>query len=219
MKKTLFLLAAALMAIPLSGQEKPQSAAPADSKICQLKLAAELADYGYKNSSALALLQAADILSAIPASQMKDYALEHDGEEGGEKTSVREFSFDRILADAREMAGKDKTLLDLAKRIRKSTTRGAVGGPYSKTDRVLSHGTDRYTITFRAGEEASVLVNGDGDTDLDLYIYDQNGNLIDSDTDYTDTCLCSWTPKWTGPFTVKIVNRGSVYNNYTIWTN
>ena len=79
--------------------------------------------------------------------------------------------------------------------------------------------TDVYTVTFRSGQEAWVYVSGDGDTDLDLYIYDENGNLIDSDTDSTDECLCTFTPRWTGQFKIKIKNRGNVYNEYQITTS
>lgn len=82
---------------------------------------------------------------------------------------------------------------------------------------VNAYTTDTYTVTFKGGEEATVLVSGDGDTDLDLYIYDENGNLIESDTDSLDTMLCSWTPKWTGKFKIKIKNLGSVKNYYTMW--
>ena len=42
---------------------------------------------------------------------------------------------------------------------------------------------------------------------------------IDSDTDYSDNCVCTRTPRWTGSFRIKIVNRGSVYNRYVIRTN
>ena len=52
-----------------------------------------------------------------------------------------------------------------------------------------------------------------------LDTYDSNGNLIDSDTDYTDNCVCTWTPRWTGNFRIKIVNRGGVYNRYILRTN
>ena len=72
---------------------------------------------------------------------------------------------------------------------------------------------------FRSGQEAWVYVSGDGDTDLDLYIYDENGNLIDSDTDSTDECLCTFTPRWTGQFKIKIKNYGNVYNEYQITTS
>ena len=68
-------------------------------------------------------------------------------------------------------------------------------------------------------ELAEVCVSGDGDTDLDLYVYDSNGNLIGSDADYSDDCVVRWVPAWTGEFTIKVVNRGAVYNNFAIWTN
>ncbi len=83
-------------------------------------------------------------------------------------------------------------------------------------ERVEAHSTDRYTERFYAGESVYIYVRGDGDTDLDLYVYDENGNLIDSDTDSGDTCLCSFTPKWTGRFTIKVKNLGAVYNRYYI---
>ena len=84
-----------------------------------------------------------------------------------------------------------------------------------------SYGIKKDTIAKLAeqNEIAEILVSGDGDTDLDLYVYDENGNLITSDTDYTDDCYVRFCPKWTGPFRIKIVNRGGVYNNYIILTN
>ena len=96
---------------------------------------------------------------------------------------------------------------------------GAVGGPKQSHDRVNARSTDKYVVKFRGGSRARVTVNGDGDTDLDLYIYDETGNLIVSDTDDTDYCVCTWTPSWTGNFTIKIVNRGGVYNRYHLETN
>jgi hypothetical protein len=83
-------------------------------------------------------------------------------------------------------------------------------------ERVAAGATDVYTVTFRGGERATVTVRGDGDTDLDLYVYDENGNLIVKDDDHTDNCVVSFTPKWTGPFKIRVVNRGNVYNQYTI---
>jgi hypothetical protein len=36
---------------------------------------------------------------------------------------------------------------------------------------------------------APIVVLVDGDTDLDLQVYDENGNVIVSDTDYTNQCV------------------------------
>ncbi len=82
---------------------------------------------------------------------------------------------------------------------------------------VLAGKTDVYEEVFAAGVSVVVYVEGDGDTDLDLRIYDANGNLIDSDTDNTDKCLCEWTPRWRGKFRIEIKNYGDVRNYYTLY--
>ena len=96
----------------------------------------------------------------------------------------------------------------------------AVGGQRQDTGRIFAHSTQPYTpILFRGGEVARVAVIGDGTTDLDLYIYDEYGNLVAMDEDNTDHCVATWFPSRTGWFTIKIVNRGSVYNDYAMATN
>ena len=86
----------------------------------------------------------------------------------------------------------------------------------STTDRVEAESSDRYTQTFYSGESVVICVKGDGDTDLDLYIYDSNGNLVTSDTDSGDFCLCAFTPRRTQRYTIKIKNWGRVYNRYQL---
>ena len=86
------------------------------------------------------------------------------------------------------------------------------GGRY----RVLPRDTDRFSAVFQGGQTATVVVKGDGDTDLDLYILDEYGNKITEDSDYSDECLARFTPRWTGRFTIVIVNRGYVYNEYVL---
>ena len=60
-----------------------------------------------------------------------------------------------------------------------------------------------------------VFVSGDGDTDLDVYVYDEDGNLVASDDECCEGGI-AWTPCRIGKFTIKVINRGSVYNCYTI---
>jgi len=95
------------------------------------------------------------------------------------------------------------------------TIGAAVGGMIVVRDEVVrARTTDVWEFRFYGDEAAAVVVRGDGTTDLDLYVYDENGNLIASDTDASDYCIASWTPKWTGRFTIKIVNLGYVWNEY-----
>ena len=96
---------------------------------------------------------------------------------------------------------------------------GALPGPKMTAERVAAHTRDHYFVTFAGGKIARVAVSGDGDTDLDLYVYDENGNLVASDVGTTDRAVATWTPRWTGPFTIRVVNLGNVYNEYRITTN
>ncbi|GAB1415270.1 hypothetical protein MASR2M117_06760 [Paludibacter sp.] len=183
-------------------------------------LAGQLAKYGYENNSASALIQAAELyLSA----GMTEFKPESFVQGKGKETSKDEYvSHDpkQILADARTLAESDKTLLAMIDKVEKTTpTRGAVGGPKEGYYKVAAGGSDIFTVKFWANERATVAVSGDGDTDLDLYVYDESGNLIVKDDDYSDDCIVNWTPKWTGQFTIKVVNCGNVYNRYAIVTN
>ncbi len=82
---------------------------------------------------------------------------------------------------------------------------GAIPGPKVTSDSVNAYTTDVYHIAF--------------DTDLDLFVYDEAGDLVASDTDYTDDCLAAWTPYCTQVFTIKVENLGCVYNRYGLATN
>ena len=49
---------------------------------------------------------------------------------------------------------------------------GASGGPKHQVTTVRQLSSDTFEVTFRAGEQAIVVVSGDGSTDLDLFVYD-----------------------------------------------
>ena len=210
------------MAFTAYAQEEKENVAPATDAIAKITLANELAKYGYENSSALALIQAAEILAEI---ETQDLVFEsYEAGEGSQEAKVSakpEFTAANLIASAKELAKGDKHLMALANKVKvqASNNRGLVGGPGRTVSRVLANSTDTYVLAFRGGEVAEIAVSGDGDTDLDLYVYDQNGNLIVCDTDYSDDCYVCWVPAWTGNFVIKIKNRGNVYNQYVMLTN
>lgn len=220
-----FKLLVAATALLLAGSASAQNAANDSSKIAipenleLLQTANQLVRYGYQTGNPLPLIQAAELYTAANRSALDATKTSEGAEVESSKTETISFDIDKLLADAAALAEGNETYLSLIDNIKNSATRGAYGGPKSTTERVNAHSTDTYRIRFRADEEAIVVVCGDGDTDLDLYIYDENGNLIDSDTDYGDTCVCSFTPVWTGYFTIKVKNLGNVYNRYEIATN
>ena len=226
--KQLFLGAALLFSATAFAQQQQQGPAAdaSDNTVPQqaqiITMASDLVRYGYAQKAALPLIQAVQLYKSVGVTDATTG--ETKTQTGTPYTSTlskgAEVSFDeaKLLADATTFADGDRTLLALISDTKKES-RGAVGGPYRRVDRVLAGCTDSWTFTFRGGEYAMVILSGDGDTDLDLYVYDENGNLIDSDTDELDDCICTFTPKWTGRFTIRVKNLGRVYNNYVLVTN
>lgn len=219
MKKLLAFIAFLLPMAVMAQEKDPTATVPQSEN--NLRIAAELSKYGYANNDALSLIQAARM------SKQAGYtvAAQEKTTEGGQDTTDEsakkgQVSLDpaKLLADAKTMAGNDGVMLAIIDDVN-SNVRGASGGQKYTTERVNAKSTDVYKIQFRGGEMAMVIVIGDGDTDLDLYVYDSSGNLVASDTDYSDDCVVSWVPRWTSTYTIKVVNRGNVYNRYVIRTN
>ncbi len=227
MKKLLLLSVLALLTSVVLAQEtetKPELKGEVSSSLSSLRLAADLVKYGYAQQSALPLIEALQIMNEIPTqpldAERTGDAVDTSNNEG--KRSVISLDYNKILADAKLLATDDNLIMQLLSQIEaegQAAHRGAVNGPSRHYDTVNGKSIDTYQINFIANQLAEIVVSGDGDTDLDLYVYDSNGNLIDSDTDYTDDCYVSWVPRWTGRFVVKIINRGPVYNRYVILTN
>lgn len=224
MKKIFAILCLCGLSIAAFAQEeKPASDKKASPELAALQTAAGLAKYGYENYSATALIEAARIIAETPVQDLDAQGTPSEAQTVTEKPTRLRLNPEELLADAQKYAGKDKVVVNYAKQVEKIVkgggTRGAVGGPRYGEGRVYGKTYTDYEIKFWASELAEVIVIGDGDNDLDLYIYDQNGNLIASDTDYTDQCVCRWVPAWTGTFRIRIVNRGAIYSDFAIATN
>jgi hypothetical protein len=228
MKKLLLVVFASGIGGMLFAQQtpdKPESSQQASPAMQAIQIATSLAKYGYANYSASALIEAAEILAQTPTQNLGDKPssdTKTKAKAETKATSKPEFTPKNLLADAKKYAAGDASMLAWADKVEKSLsnkTRGALGGPRQAFNSVYSRSTDTYQLTFRAGQLAEIGVSGDGDTDLDLYVYDANGNLIAYDEGYSDDCFVNWVPKWTGAYTIKVVNRGRVYNQYAIVTN
>jgi len=63
---------------------------------------------------------------------------------------------------------------------------------------------DVYQRTFQSGEMAWVSVTADGA--IDLRIYDSEGRLVVSDTTLDHSPTCTWVPRYTESFTIRVRN-------------
>lgn len=227
MKKILFILS--IITVAFSGmaqkvEDKPEVKGETSESLAAVKLANQILRYGYENKSTLALLDALQIFSENPTQAFmasKEGEAVDESKADGKKAKVS-FDYESVLADAKAFADGDPNLLALIDNIdaeAKGAQRGNINGPSRDYAAVNGKSYMDYTASFVANQLAEVLVSGDGDTDLDLYVYDSNGNLIVSDTDYSDDCYVRWVPAWTGRYTIRIVNRGPVYNRFVILTN
>ena len=77
-----------------------------------------------------------------------------------------------------------------------------------------------HTYYMTAGERIRIDLAGDGDTDLDMYVYSSNGVLISSREGASDIETSYIDAYRSGTITIKVVNRGGVYNRYdlSVWT-
>jgi hypothetical protein len=96
---------------------------------------------------------------------------------------------------------------------------GAVGGPQFGRYRLQAFSSRRVSINFYGNHVAGILIHGAGHADLDMLVYDEFGNLVAKDDDSTDGCYVEWTPRWTGRYTLCILNHGPVHSEFEIVTN
>lgn len=115
----------------------------------------------------------------------------------------------------------DKTLivLTLAALLPVPASAGSEGGPTCVNEHVVARDTDLYRITFEADAPATVSIRGNGTSDLDLEVRDERGNQICMADGLSDRESCRWTPRWTGEFEVRVINLGTIGNNYRICVN
>ena len=223
MKKILIICMMTFLMVNVIAQEEQKThEGTASQEVSAIRMAGELAKYGYANLDALSLIKAAEIIISTPTQELKVEKTEQNDTSKGKKESGISLDAKSLLRDAKELAGGNETLLALVSQVETKSTeasRGRLGGPGEAYRRVAANSYVIDYVSYKGGLLAEVFVSGDGDTDLDMYVYDENGNLVGQDDDYSDDCYVSWYPKWTGTFIIKVVNRGKVYNNYYLVTN
>lgn len=188
------------------------------SKIMRrLTLAGLLVNYGYETEAALPLIQAVKIyqeLNLQPATDGLKPVVEGESEEENTSAMRPVRTQDQLLADATQFAKGDPTMISLINGCRK-TSRKPMKTYYSHYDYIAPHKTHVWMVSLSGGKHSFVHLSGDGSTDLDLYLYDPDGREIDKNTSAGDQCGLTVFEKLSS-IVVKIVNRGSVTNSYSL---
>jgi hypothetical protein len=220
-------LASALCAMPMaaSGKNKGSNADPAKAQAVSsgtqaveaVRTADALARYGDMKKDPLALITAAKIKKEAggQAATFERVSKNKPGEAKGKSDGGTP---EAMLERAKALAAGRADLVALADDVAKSGSRGALGGPKSTRTVVRGGETDQFRIKFEGGEPAAIGISGDGDSRLDLFVYDENGNEVCRRVGPGDDAICRFQPRWTGPFIVRVVNRGMA-NEYRLLTN
>ncbi len=96
---------------------------------------------------------------------------------------------------------------------------GAEKGPLKRVSTVQGFSTVTFKVSFKPGERAVVVVQGDGDTTLAVVILDNEGRRVAASTKNVDRHLLRWTPDSEERYQIKVYNRGGVPNRFQLRTN
>lgn len=215
MKKIAFVLVlcmigtARIFAQNETEEDKPSIEKSVSPDIKALQTAYSLAEYGYENNSASALIEAAEILAQVPTQKLDAEVTSEGSKVGTEKADS--YTAEKLLADGKKLAGKDKSLSkwisEVEKLVKSSGKRGAMGGPKIGEWCVYGDGGRTYChCMFRGGELATVFAGSYNNCDLDLYIYDKYGNLVVKDTSYDLDAFVSWYPRYDAIYEIVVKN-------------
>jgi hypothetical protein len=227
------VLAAAVVVLPATAQQQKSSGPNAAQGAVplgptgQYMLAQQLYGYGKANNDVLAVIAAADILSKVPPRETtRPKTSDGGGAQGGEGVSVGDLpGVTEVLATARQLAGKNKPLLAMIDDLSAAGSRGRVQGPGKEFTSVNAGSKDTFSIEFKGHEKAEVAIAMPEGAGLRLVVNDENDREICSTRNAASIekgisgLYCGWTPAWTGPFKVWVVNGGRSSVKYLIMTN
>ncbi|MFE3838085.1 hypothetical protein [Pseudogemmobacter sonorensis] len=212
-----------------SGANRGQVDEAVTGPAAKIALAHDLYAIGTAEEDALAVATAARLLASVAeedgaeAPRSETRALETGAPEGAvaDPSEGSVATSDEMFAKAVELAqaGEDPALAELIVDLAAEGNRGSVHYVKSWGSSLSPGWYEEFYITFHGQEFAEVAIIGEGRSVLDLTVYDENGNVICTDYRDWDQAYCSWTPKWTGEFTVVVSNEGYYSNNFVVVTN
>ncbi|MBN2631384.1 MAG: hypothetical protein JXR75_12700 [Rhodobacteraceae bacterium] len=188
-------------------------------------LAQDLYRIGLAGKDALMVLTAARLAASADMTEGKAGVPEIKKQTTGKATSDDAGAADTpldaaaMMAQAKELAGEDETILALIDLAEVEGVQGGPGGAIRRLSHLPAGMTDVWEVPFAGHSLAEVAVVGDGDANLDVRITDENGNPICIDVSGSDRVICDFVPAWNGYFQISVHNTGDRRNSYHLITN
>lgn len=215
--------ALALLLVSAAGTNLPaQSRSIGGTSVEALVLARSMARHGRVARSPLTLLAAAEILIVHRVRDLAPAGSSVRERLAAPRRGSGQESPERLLTDARRLAGGNRDVLALASALeqRHRSNKGATGGgPRQAYGHLAPGASQALNVDFDAQDDAIVYVGGDGNGPLDLTILDTRGDRIAHDAGTADESVVRWRPTRKMSFRVQIRNRGARETSYVLLTN
>lgn len=195
--------------------ERPQAGQqPQD----QTLVAQELYRLGVAERDPLLVIAAARIFARVGSSEVtRESTTNAPAGATAPTTAVPDLAV--AIDTARQLAQGNTQLMAMVDGLGAQAQRGRVAGPGWLNSWVAPGYQRDFTINFQGREYAQVWLTGDGSSLLNLQVFDENGNHLCTARRAGDQQSCGWTPVWTGPFRIRIVNVGGNPANFRMSTN
>jgi len=200
---------------------KPSAAAKA---VQDLELANQLIRYGRAEKNAEALLLAAQILHKTPSKDFKtEYAVtSKDGEKVMKKAVKEDNSPKALVAEAKKLstAKQVEALAMATQKLLDEGERSPTLGPMSDTFTIGPMQIINWNpVQFKANERAEVYVSTGILSVMTLEVIDENGNVVVRDSVPGNYYRCTWTPRWTGNFRIRLISDDTLSFNCKMYVN
>jgi hypothetical protein len=188
-----------------------------------LELANRLIQYGRAHKNAESLLVAAQILHDTPTEKLT-VGHKVTGEKN-EKVAppVKMINSPKALvAEAKKLSSSPaiEALAMATLKVLEENPRGALGGPRTDAFTIQPLQTINWNpITFVGGQPGVVHIANGQFGAMILEVRDEFGNLVARDNVPGTFFRCSWTPAFTGPFTIRLINIDTISFRCAMATN
>lgn len=189
------------------------------NSLLKIKLANDLAQYGYEMESPQALLEAVEILADV---NIRHFDIEEHRAGTISKTTVEDnfsLSPNSIFSDALYLIGKDSTFDKWVKKIegKLSKKKGALQGPKSIDSFIYGNdGCNSYKIPFIEGKRAQIYVKVLNEVKFDISIYDASGKIA---VEGKENDIISFVPQNSKPYMIQIRNRTMANVSFSLFTD